>query len=29
MTYLYRGTQYLVVATGNGEQSELVAYAVK
>lgn len=29
MTYLHRGTQYLVVATGQGLSSELVAYSVK
>ncbi len=28
MTYMHKGTQYLVVASGNGEESELVAYAV-
>ncbi len=29
MTYLHKGTQYLVVANGNGEDSELVAYTLK
>jgi quinoprotein glucose dehydrogenase len=28
MTYMHRGTQYLVVASGNGEESELVAFTV-
>lgn len=28
MTYLHRGRQYLVVAQGNAEKSELVAYAL-
>ena len=29
MTYLHKGKQYLVVATGNGEDSALVAYTLK
>ncbi len=28
MTYLYKGKQYLALATGNGPDSELVAYAL-
>lgn len=28
MTYLYKGKQYLVIATGNGPDCELVAYAL-
>ena len=28
MTYLFKGKQYLALATGNGPDSELVAYAL-